>query len=90
MAGAYAGDVNDTAVASQDSTTTESTQIDENEDISMADEIPLVSQANNGELIKDNDEGTFAALEREIQNGYNSNITLKNDYAYEDQDTKMG
>ena len=47
MAGAYAGDVNDTAVTSQDSTSTDLIQIDENENIS----------ADGGELISGNDEG---------------------------------
>ena len=83
IAGVCASDVNDEAVASQNFTTIESTQIDENGEVVMADENQVIGQTDNQEIISADVKGTFAALEREIQNGYNSNITLKNDYAYE-------
>ena len=83
IAGVCASDVNDESVASQNFTTIESTQIDENGEVVMADENQVIGQTDNQEIISANGRGTFAELEREIQNGYGSTITLGRDYEYE-------
>uniref|UniRef100_UPI00388D5DD4 right-handed parallel beta-helix repeat-containing protein n=1 Tax=Methanobrevibacter sp. TaxID=66852 RepID=UPI00388D5DD4 len=83
IAGVCASDVNDTEMASQDSTTVELAQIDENDDISSADESQVVGQTDNQEIISADGNGTFAELESEIRSGYNSIITLGRDYEYE-------
>lgn len=76
-------DVNDDAVASQNSTAIDLTQIDENDEISLPDESQVVGQTDDQEMISADVKGTFAELESEIQNGYGSTITLGRNYEYE-------
>ena len=59
-------------------------EANETDTIQVADEIEEIDEIDNGEIMGETDDGTFASLNQKIQNaGNGSEITLENDYKYE-------
>ena len=81
MASVSASDVNDTAIASEDTNQViEETEID---DTLAIGEDEVIAQTDNDEILS-KDDGTFTALQNKINNAASgSTITLENDYAYD-------
>ncbi|WP_346662176.1 hypothetical protein [uncultured Methanobrevibacter sp.] len=77
-----AGDVNDTAIASENTNQViEETNID---DTLASGEDEVIVQTDNDEILSEKDDGTFAALQQKIDDAEEGEvITLENDYSYD-------
>ena len=81
IAGVSASDVNETAIASEDTATIE---ISQNEKITLNDDNQAIGQTNDKEIISEGNTGTFFELQENINATSSDTLELDRNYEYND------